>query len=254
LAELAKGIGKSKGLLSLIENGHSAGSRETLENIAKFFRLPHVGLLFGRADPPINECGPASKEAALSLFREMNGATTMTINLKLFCGPNDPKHPFLEEPFSAGAWTYATDGHIAVRVSRLEDVAENSAVPAGVLEGTSRLFEQTRKPRYKQAPEFELQEPFEWKEELECHRCRGTGKFHIRECPDCNCKCFECDGTGIFTVPNVRTTSIGKALYRSKYISLMRSLPQLELGRPHRSKPLPFRFDGGEGLLMPCRP
>jgi len=54
----------------------------------------------------------------------------MTIDLKLFCDPNDPVRPWLGQPFSAGAWTYATDGHIAVRVPRLEDVAENPAAPA----------------------------------------------------------------------------------------------------------------------------
>src|SRR5262245_65221999 len=50
LTELAEAIGKTKGLLSLIENGHSAASPETLEDIAAYFGLAHVGLLF---EPPL---------------------------------------------------------------------------------------------------------------------------------------------------------------------------------------------------------
>ena len=52
LTELAKGVGKSKGMISQIENGRSGASQETLEDIAEFFGLKHVGLLF---EPPIPE-------------------------------------------------------------------------------------------------------------------------------------------------------------------------------------------------------
>ena len=50
LTTLAREIGKSKGLLSQIENGLSAASPETLEDLADYFGLPHVGLLF---EPPL---------------------------------------------------------------------------------------------------------------------------------------------------------------------------------------------------------
>jgi transcriptional regulator with XRE-family HTH domain len=49
VTDLAKAIGKTKGLLSLIENGWCAGSPEALEAIAEYFGLPHVGMLF---EPP----------------------------------------------------------------------------------------------------------------------------------------------------------------------------------------------------------
>jgi transcriptional regulator with XRE-family HTH domain len=49
LTELAQAIGKTKGLISQIENGRCAGSVQTLEGIAKFFGLAHVGQLF---EPP----------------------------------------------------------------------------------------------------------------------------------------------------------------------------------------------------------
>ena len=47
--DLANAIGKSNGLISQIENGLSAASPATLEDIAEFFKLPHVGMLF---EPP----------------------------------------------------------------------------------------------------------------------------------------------------------------------------------------------------------
>jgi DNA-binding XRE family transcriptional regulator len=50
LTELAKAIGKTKGMVSQIENRQSAASSQTLEDIADFFGLAHVGLLF---EPPV---------------------------------------------------------------------------------------------------------------------------------------------------------------------------------------------------------
>jgi transcriptional regulator with XRE-family HTH domain len=49
VTQLAAAIGKSKGMISQIENGLSAASPETLEDIAQFFGLAHVGMLF---EPP----------------------------------------------------------------------------------------------------------------------------------------------------------------------------------------------------------
>jgi hypothetical protein len=178
-------------------------------------------------------------------FREMSGATTMTIDLEKFCSC-DPQHPVLHQPFSYGTWTYATNGHVMVRVLRCDGIAENPCAPN---EGASRMFNSTGFPRYKPAPKFELQEPFEWEEQIECW-CRNGSLHH---CSSCTCKCTHCGGTGTFAKTNFRTTSIGKAHYNSKYISLMQSLPRLKLGQPYQRKPLSFRFDGGEGLLMPCK-
>ena len=50
LTEFAKAIGKTKGMVSQIENRQSAASSKTLEDIADFFGLPHPGLLF---EPPV---------------------------------------------------------------------------------------------------------------------------------------------------------------------------------------------------------
>jgi hypothetical protein len=165
------------------------------------------------------------------------------INLEMFC---DPSRPELAQPFSIGAWTYASNGHVLVRVPRRDDVAERAAPDA------SRLFPaDAPKPRYKPAPKFTIPERFEREEK--CWRCRGTGKRHGEHCPTCQCEdCAQCSGTGKIT--RLETVKIGYALYWAKYIGWLQSLPRLELAK-HRggAEPLQFRFDGGEGLVVPCR-
>ena len=119
---------------------------------------------------------------------------TDQINLEIFC---DPSHPGLARPFSIDAWSYATNGHILVRVPRRDDVTENPAAA-----NTSRFCETVKRPRrYKP----------------------------------------------------VKRTRIGSVPYDSRYLSWLQSLPNVEIGPPHKRNPLAFRFDGG-GLLMPCGP
>jgi hypothetical protein len=169
------------------------------------------------------------------------------INLEMFCS-SDPSRPVLARPFSIGLWSYATNGHILVRVPRRDDVAENPEAP-----NAAHFYETAKKPRrYEPLPKLELAEPFEWEEQLECWRCLGKGKAH-HFCPDCRCECRECSGTGKGTTKHFKTTQIGSGSYNSKYVSWLQSLPNTEIGQPYKRKPLAFRFRGGEGLLMPCR-
>ena len=105
------------------------------------------------------------------------------------------------------------------------------------------------KPHYSPAPKFELPESLE--EKVQCYKCGGAGTAHT--CPDCQCKCPKCQGTGELTELG-ELVKIDRASFNPKYIAWLQSLPNLELDRVLRArKPLRFRFDGGEGLLMPCR-
>src|SRR5574337_601455 len=51
------------------------------------------------------------------------GGGGMTIDLKKFCSKDRPK---LLDPFSGGEFTYASNGHIAVRVPRCAEYADNA--------------------------------------------------------------------------------------------------------------------------------
>jgi DNA-binding XRE family transcriptional regulator len=75
LAELAKAIAKSAGLLSQIENGHCGASPETLEDIAEYFGLRNVGQLF---EPPASNGHwrhiDGNNESVFPVYVERNGA------------------------------------------------------------------------------------------------------------------------------------------------------------------------------------
>jgi hypothetical protein len=89
--------------------------------------------------------------------------------------------------------------------------------------------------------------------EVACYACHGSGKTHY-DCASCHCACGFCSGTGKIVGIDYKLVEIEVAFYSPKYISWLQSLPGLELDRiPPGVKPLRFRFDGGEGLLMPCR-
>lgn len=171
--------------------------------------------------------------------------TDQTINLERFC---DPGRPGLEQPFTRGEWTDASDGKIMVRVPRRDDVAENAAAPDAPAV-FSKYATLKPKPHYTSAPNFDLPEVLE--EIAQCYKCRGKGTAH--ECPACQCVCLTCHGTGEITEP-AAPIKVGRLFFAPIYLSLLQPLPNLELDRPPRGRnPLRFRFAGGEGLLMPCR-
>ena len=92
----------------------------------------------------------------------------MAINLTKFCGKNGIR-VHIDQPFSKGEWTYATDVHIVVRVPRLH-------IP--------------QFPENKDAPDCELifkeadeNGPYEWVAvpevevpTVQCNACDETGK------------------------------------------------------------------------------
>jgi hypothetical protein len=168
------------------------------------------------------------------------------ISLEPFC---DPTRPGLDRPFSRGAWTYATNGHVAVRVNRRDDIAENPAAPDAEKLFSLQFIKKGRRC-YAPAPKLQLSEPFEWIDEIECRGCGGSGKKH--DCPNCQCDCSFCDGTGKQALPQFQQVALGHAHYKAKYLYWLQTLPGLELGPTQKRKPLSFRFEGGEGLLMPC--
>ena len=160
----------------------------------------------------------------------------MAIDLERFCFCGSrPERPELSQPFSIGEWTYATNGHVMVRVPRRADIPENPAAPAKV----TTLFEESApRARYKPAPTFELSEPYEWEETIPCLQCEGMGRKH--QCPDCECECAACDGTGLMTFIRWHETVVGRACFNSKYIAWLQALPNLALGHPVKRAPSPL--------------
>jgi hypothetical protein len=160
----------------------------------------------------------------------------MSVDLNLFCDPDrcEPGAD-LSVPFSLNDHTYASNGHIAVRVPRRPDIPENKKAP----NADKRLAWDFSRIKFAPMPEPESLPS-------ECWPCQGRGYQHM--CPDCRCKCEHCGGSGKLTA----CVRIGKTVFDARYIETIQALPGLKIGKPPKEPgPLPFRFTGGEGLLAP---
>lgn len=163
------------------------------------------------------------------------------IDLKSFCS-TDKARPNLHRPWSRGDWTWATNGHILVRVPRRDDVAENDRAP-----DASKIL--AAFDASKLAPRAPIELPAVTM--VECDDCSGEG-CGIHSCPDCHCKCVTCRGTG--KVSNDRHVSIDfcGGVFALRYVRQIMALPGLRLpaGHPDKRAPLLFSFDGGVGAVM----
>lgn len=168
---------------------------------------------------------------------------TKMIDLQQFCG-KDETRPYLMKPFSVGDFTYATNGHIMVRVPKDPDIGppSKSFNPDRPLEGVETATFV--------APKFKL--PSKPPADAECEECDGRGYKH--DCPHCECQCRACAGTGSQAEEGNVSTEYGGVTLAMRYVRKMLALPAIELSVPRSADaPLLFRFKGGVGALMPMR-
>lgn len=210
--------------------------------------------------------------------------------LKPFCC-EDPDKEGICKPYSWGEYTFATNGHMQIRVPRLADVPENEKAPA--IEFKESNF----------VGKHYLKEPAEWLPVPAvtaipqiCSVCEGTGEAAV--CPECNGNqcvdfsntfneygsfdCKTCNADGQISLRGVKRlksynyhfeeireacgsctfgkvwpmdgTVINGVKIKDQFLSLISDLPGVEIGV--FSDPLEvvlFRFDGGDGLIMPMR-
>jgi RecJ-like exonuclease len=205
-----------------------------------------------------------------------------TIDLTQFYNPSDPREK-IRAPFSDEQFTYATDGHIIIRVPRIPEIT----VPGG-----------TTFPQWQSMP-WDHDSLTDWKplsveipegQRVDCKSCDGTGKIitcqdcdgdgeveyqyeslggktydYDLECPVCEGRgkmngdgerCEDCNGQGyrIEAVP-VKIGAIGLSI-SNQLLQRVKDLPGLEIavkGRIEDMPPVRFRFDGGCGIIMPMR-
>lgn len=152
--------------------------------------------------------------------------------------------PDLHKPFSRGQYTYATNGHIVVRVSRIADVAEQEK------HDLSGLFNLNFKDEPRGVLEVKI--PVIKDDWCDCRVCDGRGTEH--DCPDCSCQCDSCNGEGRENKAPTAKITIGDAVYNAKHIQQILELLGLRFPLyPPKDTASWFVFDGGEGLLMPMR-
>ena len=206
------------------------------------------------------------------------------LNLQSFSSA-DKDRPKINEPWSDGEFSYATDGHILVRIPRQEGIRDASEVPDGALDMERFKEDLTREIKdWYSVPDIEV------KKEI-CPQCNGSGKAYT--CPECDgmryvtastdysdyddldcatCnttgiisekeakrlsipeeyfKCDRCSGTG-YVLPNEKT-KIGSAYFSNCLLVRLSELPNCEIGVFDADMPAQIKFDGGIGLLMPTR-
>ena len=153
--------------------------------------------------------------------------------------------PNMFAPWSKGEYTYATNGHMIVRVPRLEDVPEREDAPS-----TDSVFPYKEPTNWIDFADIELPE----KEMADCSKCNGDKTYHHEECPDCDGHdCEECDRTGKVAIR--QPVPVGNTHYQIVYLSILKGLPNCKIGP--NADPMNyavFKFDGGDGLLMPMKP
>lgn len=170
------------------------------------------------------------------------------IDLQQFCATNDGRL-YLMTPFSDDTHTLATNGHVIVRVPKRADTEGHKDAPR---DKARALFDKSPLVGAVPMPAFNIPPPPPVVME-DCAWCHD-GKEH--DCPECTCECEECDGKGETEAGEEAQITVRGVPFNARYIRQIFALPGLMLpGAVTNDKdvPMPFSFDGGEGLLMPMR-
>ena len=167
------------------------------------------------------------------------------LDLQQFCS-TDPDRPQMHAPFSSAAWTWATNGHILVRVPRRDDVPENPEAP-----NVKKVWDGAKWGAWRPAKRVDLP-PARFNT---CDECNGRGWEH--DCPSCQCTCEECGGEG--KIERTDPVAVGPVKIALRYARMILALDRIELADPaDDDDAIAFRFAGGEGILAvlhgPCVP
>jgi hypothetical protein len=180
------------------------------------------------------------------------------LDLMKFCGIDDVRE-FLHTPFSDKDYTYATNGHVCIRVPLIEEWKDKTAP----INPNEKLFKDLGRYRtfipIPAVPETALFEQCpECRDTVnQCETCGGSGEIEcsecnqIRECEDCEGPCYKCSGSGkVYTEKN---TPIRISVFNQAYVWLISQLPNCQISIIEKNGMAYFKFDGGDGCLMPLR-
>ena len=197
------------------------------------------------------------------------------IDLTKFCKPN---HKHFGKPWSINNYTYATDGAILIRIPREGDDGkqdESRHPNAGAVLDEAKSIQ---RHEWVTPPQPEARQE-------DCSMCDGEGYVYwCRECRGSDDDCPSCDGDGVLTktmwgltfgkrskIPDeykvqcpeccgagtemvFNNVNIDGIVYGGKYIALINQLPGVQFSAPYdETQPALFKFNGGDGALMPIR-
>ena len=159
-------------------------------------------------------------------------------DLKQFCADREDPRPYLRQPWTRDGYTWATNGHIIIRVPVIDGIPDCPNSRDGVL-----LFSQQKEPiDWIPVPAVEPTKT------EDCENCDGTGTH------ECSCgtehDCGECDGMGkVESKP--QAIKVGNAFFADHYLRLIAGW---EIAPNGPTDPTWIRKGDALGLLMPMRP
>jgi hypothetical protein len=186
--------------------------------------------------------------------------------LQKICSTDESRYK-LHKVFSQEEWTFATNGHIAIRVPLMLEI-EPQGTPNMVKLFDGVMFDHPNRV-WIDVPEAVIEvitcdvcEGKKWTRpcscENGCNECDRSGWIICNQLDKGAQECFECDGVGERRTGYVFVKAPkGEVKLASIYIELLHLLPNCKLGllgdELSTGDALCFRFDGGDGLLMPVR-
>lgn len=153
----------------------------------------------------------------------------------------------LSEPFSIGEFTYATNSKIVIRVNRIPEYDGNVGIGRVV-----DLFKDEVIPDslFVDLPKVDTE-----KTTKPCEDCDGEGEitFRSRSGHYYNVDCELCMGDGQIAIR--KTLVIGTKIFDEDFIRNINYLPNAKIATEAVSglKPVPFKFDGGSGIVCVMR-
>ena len=209
--------------------------------------------------------------------------------LERFCCADKGKENICR-PWSTVNYTYSTDGHIMVRVPRMTDIEANETAPDVERNPYSPMFD--REPeKWVDVPEVDyeattcphcngtakgivcpecegdgivyLSSAFNTYDKQDCKTCKGQAQLSVAQFEEFKTRhryksigieesCDKCCGTGkVWTLEGKVVNGVNINL---KFLSLLGKLPNAKLGTFEPMTVTRFKFDGGDGLLMPMTP
>lgn len=156
------------------------------------------------------------------------------LDLNIFCYKGEYYKEKYGVPWSEWLYSYASDGAILVRVGRLPDIAENKLAPSMVNDERMNEFFNKSADAWFQVPDITPEKKI-------CEDCHNS--HYARDCE-------ECGGTGL--VDETLVVEIEEVFFNNKYLRMLLTLPDVKMALiDKKGVPAKFRFNGGDGLLMP---
>jgi hypothetical protein len=200
----------------------------------------------------------------------MNSPTPIPLDLAPFCSTDQSRYS-LRSPWSDGDHTFATDAKIMIAVPRRADVPEREDAPKNcwrhIIEGWPSDGQFRPLPPIPPAENEPCANCTNGiANDRQCPDCKGTKQVRCgecdqwRDCRECNStgtlkntagdRCTKCDGHG--NTAKLKTVEIGSQLVNATLLRRIQHLPNVAITNSTvREGALSFRFDGGEGRIMP---